>query len=91
RENLGHAVGDVSADDPPVAMIYRDPLETLPLDIADCNGGTVDCLHLPNFADELCAAYAAAGIGERCSATYSADEAEFYSPALPLLRAWLAP
>ncbi|MFT5358532.1 MAG: hypothetical protein ACI9KE_005771, partial [Polyangiales bacterium] len=41
RENLGHAVGDVSADDPPVAMIYRDPLETLPLDIADCNGGTV--------------------------------------------------
>jgi hypothetical protein len=66
-------------------MIYRHPLAALPIDIVDCDR-SVDCLHLPSFADELCAAYAAAGIGERCLAPYSADPAELYVPALPLLR-----
>ncbi len=90
--NLGHAVGDVLGDDPPVAMAYLAPLETLPLEASDCRpAGTVDCTHLPNFGDELCRAYDAAGIAERCQVTYDVPTADLYAPALPLLRAWLAP
>jgi hypothetical protein len=83
-ENFGHAVGDVTADDPPIALIYSDPPEELPITIEDCMMG-VDCTHLPNFGEELCAAYDTVGIGQRCSSTTPSD-GDLYAPALPWLR-----
>lgn len=90
-ENDGHAVGDVTADDPPIEIVYDAPLESLPIAARDCRtlGGTIDCLHLPNFGDALCAAYAAAGAGGRCHATYDVADEDLYEGALPFLRSVL--
>lgn len=92
-ENYGHAVGDVTADDPPVVISYGSRLQTLPLEPTDCDtlGGPVDCVHLPNFADELCRSYERAGIGDRCAANYGVPGPNLYAPGLPLLRSWIAP
>jgi acetyl esterase/lipase len=91
-ENRGHAVGDASADDPPVHIEYDSPLAELPLRATDCRsaGGDLDCVHLPNFGDELCDAYTAAGIGARCTVRYSVPTARLYQGGAAFLREVLA-
>lgn len=69
---LGHAVGDVTAAAPPIHLAYIDPLADLPIDAQSI--GMVDPVHLPNFGDELCKAYAAAGHPEDCSVDYEVPQ-----------------
>lgn len=75
QENFGHAIGEVTADDPPIHLSYDGELVTLPIDAGQCKqiGGTLDCVHLPNFGDEMCKAYAAAGIPDKCVTDYKVD------------------
>jgi hypothetical protein len=65
---LGHALGDVDADAPRVELVYVDPFAELPITLQTI--GMVDPVHLPNFGDELCKAYAAAGHAEDCTVHY---------------------
>jgi acetyl esterase/lipase len=75
-ENNGHAIGDVSADDPPIHLEYNSPIQSLPLDANDCIpvGGMIDCVHLANFGKNFCDAYQAAGIGPRCTLVTNAGD-----------------
>jgi hypothetical protein len=82
---LGHAVGDVTADAPPVAIAYVDPLADLPITAQTI--GMVDPVHLPNFGDELCKAYAAAGHPQDCTVAYEVPQAQIHAGALPFFSA----
>lgn len=92
-ENRGHAVGDVSAGDPPLHFVYDSPLVDLPLSADDCQSlgsGSLDCVHLPNFGERACAAYVAAGLNDRCTAEYERPANDLYR-AGPWLRTVLSP
>lgn len=91
--NLGHAVGDVTSDDPPMEIVYDAPLPALPLAATDCSvlGGSVDCTHLPAFGDALCDAYASAGIADRCVVRFDVASGRVYERAPAFLRRVLAP
>lgn len=92
-ENHGHAVGDVTADDPPIELRYEDPLPALPLAATDCSsaGGPIDCTHLPAFGDALCSAYAGAGIGGDCHVRYGVASGALLDGAVDFLDTVLAP
>lgn len=92
-DDYGHAVGDVTSDDPPMEIVYDAPLPSLPLAARDCSvlGGSVDCTHLPAFGDALCDAYAGAGIADRCVVRYSVASGRVYDAAPAFLRRVLAP
>lgn len=79
--NYGHAVGEVSPDDPPVRLVYDSQRQTLPFAASECIplGGDVDCVHLANFGDELCKAYTAAGIPDKCTVTYGVPANDLYA------------
>lgn len=86
--NYGHAIGDVTPDDPPVRVVYEDPLQVVPFAATRCQ--QIDCVHLPNFGDQLCKSYADAGIPDRCTSTYSLSPSAMYD-AVPFLNSVLQP
>jgi acetyl esterase/lipase len=82
---LGHAVGAVTEASPPVELAYVDPLAELPITAQTI--GMVDPLHLPNFGDELCKAYAAAGHPQDCKVSYDVAQNTIFAGSVPFFAA----
>jgi len=80
--NLGHAIGDVTPDDPPMILNYKDSL--VPLPVMDTN---VDLIHLPNFGYVFEEEYIVDGIGDRVEVNYNIIDTMLYYGFIDFVRA----
>ena len=96
--HIGHAIGDVSRNDPPLKLIYNGPLEMLPIsnleDVCKENQDPfeipcIDLEHLSNSGNEICKAYASLGKAKECEIRFNVKKEHSFDQYINFFRSLL--